>query len=152
MDFEVKNLIEQILKSAKRLSSLTGRPFTADGHLVGSIGEVYAQDDYGVELYPPSHKGHDGVWNGRQVQIRVTQGSSVELNGPSDLLLVFKINPDGGYEEIYNGDGKTPWQSLAHRKMTRGGYIGIQLEQLKKLNAAVKEEDKIPRNVRNQNA
>ncbi len=141
----LKNLIEQILKSSKRLSLITKRPFTPDGHMVGSIGEVYAQQYYGVELYPPSHQGHDGLWQGREVQIKATQRISVELKGPSDLLLVLKINPDGSFEEIYNGDGKSPWQSLSHRKATRAGEISISLGQLKKLNALVKNEDKIPR-------
>lgn len=43
-----------------------GRPFTPDGHLVGSIGEVVARETFGFELYEPSHKGHDAkcviVW------------------------------------------------------------------------------------------
>ncbi|OGE78902.1 MAG: hypothetical protein A3C85_00115 [Candidatus Doudnabacteria bacterium RIFCSPHIGHO2_02_FULL_48_21] len=140
-----KNLIEQILKASKQLSLITKRPFTPDGHMVGSIGEVYAQQYYGVELYPPSHQEHDGLWQGRQVQIKATQRISVELKGPSDLLLVLKINPDGSFEEIYNGDGKSPWQSLSHRKVTRAGEISISLGQLKKLNALVKNEDKMPR-------
>lgn len=142
---EAKSLIEQILKASNRLSLITKRPFTPDGHMVGSIGEVYAQQYYGVELYPPSHREHDGLWKGREVQIKATQRISVELKGASELLLVLKIKPDGSFEEIYNGDGKAPWQSLAHRKATRAGEISISLEQLKKLNTSVKKEDRIPR-------
>jgi len=131
---EAKTLIGQILKASAQLSLITKRPFTPDGHMVGSIGEVYAQQYYGVELYPPSHKEHDGIWRGREVQIKATQRTSVELKGPSELLLVLKINSDGSFEEVYNGDGKSVWQSLGHRKATRAGEIGISIEQLKKLN------------------
>lgn len=142
---EIQNLIGQIFKLSEQLSSLTKRPFTPDGHMVGSIGEVYAKEYYGVELYSPSHQGHDGIWKGREVQIKASQRKSVELKGLSDLLLVLKINSDGSFEEIYNGDGKSPWQSLAHRKATRAGEISISFEQLKKLNATVSNENKIPR-------
>lgn len=142
---KIKNLIRQIFKSSEQLSLITKRPFTPDGHLVGSIGEVYARQYYGVELYGPSHRGYDGIWQGREVQIKATQRISVELKGPSDLLLVLKINPDGSFEEIYNGNGKSPWRSLSHRRATRAGEISISLEQLKKLNALVKKKDKILR-------
>ena len=35
------------------------RPFTPDGHLIGSIGEVVAREIFRFDLYPPSNKGHD---------------------------------------------------------------------------------------------
>jgi len=142
---EAQNLIRQILESSNELSRITNRPFTQDGHFVGSIGELYAQEFYGVELYAPSHKGNDGRWKGREVQIKATQGKSVELRGESDLLLVMRIRPDGSFKEIYNGDGKRPWQSLHHRKETRAGEISISLKQLGKLNATVAEKDRLKR-------
>ena len=77
---EVKKIVESILRSSKQLSLLTKRPFTPDGHMIGSIGEVYAQEYYGIQLYDPSYKGHDGVWQEREVQIKTTQRISVELN------------------------------------------------------------------------
>lgn len=52
-----------------------------------------------------------------------------------------KINPDGSFEEIYNGDGNIPWKSLFRRKPTKAGEISISLKQLKEL----KIEGKIPR-------
>jgi hypothetical protein len=142
---EAKGLIGQILEASKRLSLLTKRPFTPDGHFVGSIGEIYAQEFHGVELFPPSHKGHDGCWKGRQVQIKATQGESVDLKGVSDLLRVLKIHPDGSFEEIYNGDGEKPWQSLLQRKASRNGEISLSLNLLRKLNDAVDEKDRLIR-------
>jgi hypothetical protein len=143
MNDEIIELIRQIFRTSERLSSLTGRPFTPDGHMIGSIGELYAQEYYGVGLYRPGHKGHDGVWSGREVQIKATQRTSVDLKGPSDLLLVLRISPDGSYEEIYNGDGKRPWQSLAHRKISSMGEISISVRQLRELNTTAAEEDRM---------
>ncbi|MDD2803998.1 MAG: hypothetical protein PHV33_00455 [Elusimicrobiales bacterium] len=96
-------LIATIFATCAELTELTKRPFTADGHLVGSMGETFGKYYYGIELYPPSHKGHDGKWNGRKVQIKATQRDSVDLKGETELLLVLKINPDGSFDEIYNG-------------------------------------------------
>lgn len=143
MNDEIKKLIGQILGAAARLSSVTGRPCTPDGHLVGSIGEIYAQEYYGVKLYPPSHKGHDGTWKGREIQIKTTQKDSVELKGATDLLLVLKIHPGGGYEEIYNGDGQRPWVVLAKRKPTPTGHISISIRKLRELNKTVGEKDRV---------
>ena len=131
---------------SKRLASLTGRPFTLDGHMVGSIGEVYAQQFYGVELYPPGHAHHDGKYGEREVQIKATQGKSVVLRGEYDLLLVLKIDPNGNFKEIYNGDGKLPWQTLiaADRKKSKAGEISIRFNQLVKLNQSISDKDRIP--------
>ena len=38
-----------------------GRPFTPDGHMVGSLGECLVADTYGLELMPPSNQGYDAV-------------------------------------------------------------------------------------------
>lgn len=140
-----KKLIAEMFRVSGRLTKMTGRPFTLDGHMIGSIGEVYAQLHYGVELFPPSHRGHDGSWNGREVQIKATQRDSVDLKGVTDLLLVFQIKPDGTFIEIYNGDGKRPWQSLTHRKVTKAGEISISIRQLRELDKQVTPTDRILR-------
>lgn len=114
--------------------------------MVGSIGEVYAQQFYGVELYLSGHTQHDGKYKAREVQIKATQGKSVDLKGEYDLLLVFRIEPDGYYEEVYNGNGRFPWQTLiaAGRKKSKAGEISIQLNQLRKLNQSIPDKDRIP--------
>ena len=142
---KAEELIAKLFRIACELKELTGRPFTLDGHLVGSIGEVFASIHYGIELHKASHPIHDGVWRGREVQIKATQRNSVDLKGQTDLLLVFKVKPDGTCEEIYNGDGRRPWLSLAHRKTTKAGEISISLTQLRKLNEQVLLEDRIDR-------
>jgi hypothetical protein len=81
----------------------------------------------------------------RSRHLLVDSSRAPKLRGLSDLLLVLKINLDGSFEEIYDGDGKRPWQSLRHRKETRAGGTSISLKQLKKLNAAVDERDRLIR-------
>ncbi|MFA5893992.1 MAG: hypothetical protein WC903_08550 [Candidatus Margulisiibacteriota bacterium] len=146
MSEQVKELIKQIYSAARGLRELfPERPFTPDGHMVGSIGEMYASQDYGIKLSGITNPIHDGVVNGRKVQVKTTQRSGVELKGETDLLLVLKIDEDGGYEEIYNGDGVRPWRSLAHRKPTKSGEKSISIKQLKVLNNTVNVIDKIKR-------
>jgi len=140
---EIEKLIPEMFRIANKLTTLTGRPFTLDGHMVGSIGEFIGKYYYSIDLYPPSHTIHDGSWNGRDVQIKATQRNSVDLKGLTDLLLVLKINPDGTFKEIYNGDGRRPWKSLSHRKITGAGEISISLRQLSILNEQVNQKDKI---------
>lgn len=141
----IKKYIVDMFSISSQLSKLTERPFTLDGHMVGSIGEVYAKIFYGIELHPPSHVGHDGTWDGREVQIKATQRNSVVLKGATDLLLVFQIKPDGSFFEVYNGDGTRPWRVLSHRKATKAGEISISLWKLRELNKQVNPSDKIPR-------
>lgn len=52
--------VTKIYEAVEELSALyPGRPFTPDGHLVGSIGEVIAAESLGLKLYAPSQPGHD---------------------------------------------------------------------------------------------
>jgi O-6-methylguanine DNA methyltransferase len=83
-----------------------GRHFTLDGHLVGSIGEVAAAYYYGIKLYPPSAKTHDGEIGGRKVQIKTTQRGSVLIKYEPEYLIVLYLSVEGEIYEVYNGSGK----------------------------------------------
>lgn len=141
----IETRLAKMFSIASELTKLTGRPFTLDGHLLGSSGEIFAKIHYGVELYSPSHPDHDGILNGRKVQIRSTQKELVDLKGPTDLLLVLQIRADGTFTEIYNGDGKRPWKSLSRKRATKAGKKSISLQRLRKLSEQVKPENKILR-------
>lgn len=145
MTNEVIELIAQMFTIASRLTELTSRPFTLDGLMIGSIGEVYAQQYYEIVLYPNNRARHDGTWNKREVQIKATQGTGVNLTCAYDLLLVLKIAANGSFEEIYNGDGKRPWQAQEHLTRNRADYRRISLTQLERLNSQVNPADRIPR-------
>ena len=63
MDGDIRGipaLIAQLFSTVQALNTLyPGRPFTPDGHLVGSIGEVVAADTYGLTLEKVGTKGFD---------------------------------------------------------------------------------------------
>jgi len=142
--------MEHVTEKIKRLYAIVseleqmfpGRKFTPDGHLVGSIGEVYAAERYNLKLFPASEETHDAInSDGRKVQIKATQGSNVGISSCPDYLIVIKIHPDGAFSEIYNGPGSMIWNAAG--KMQKNGQRPIQLSKLKRLMESVSSEDKI---------
>src|SRR5262249_58290135 len=68
------------------------RSFTPDGHLVGHLGEVIAAREFGLELLPNSHPGHDAVDSRRRcVQIKLTAGDCISMYDDCDRLIVMRI-------------------------------------------------------------
>ncbi len=126
-----------------------GRPFTPDGHLVGSIGECIAAHHYGLKLCPPSTKGHDALADdGRPVQIKATQGDGINVKRESlmGLLLVLKIDRIGGFGEVFNGPGNSLLSLLDTKKpMNKNGEYNVSLRQLEYLQSSVPHEDRLTR-------
>ena len=122
-----------------------GRHFTLDGHLVGSIGEVYAAKRYGLKLYPAAWKAHDGeAPDGRLVQVKATQRNRVAISERPDYLIVLRIVEDGEIEEVYNGPGGPVWNLFSNRKRPKNGQYQVSLSRLKALDAEVGPEGRIP--------
>ena len=120
------------------------RHFTLDGHLLGSIGEVYAAERYGIKLYTSSAETHDGeAKDGRLVQIKVTQRKSIGIGSEPAYLLVLHIDEMGGFHEVYNGPGGPVWDLVRNKPMPKNGQYQISLSKLTKLDAEVKGEDRI---------
>ena len=128
---KIPGLIREIYKIVHQLELLfPERPFTPDGHMLGSIGEVLVAEYYDLELLPPSFQGHDAKdKHGRLVQIKATQGEVVALRSEPDRLTVIKILKDGSFENIYDGDGKIVWENAG--KMQSNGQRPIGLTKLK---------------------
>jgi len=129
---KIPKLIKRIYEIVNELEELfPGRPFTPDGHMVGSIGEVLAAENFDLELLPPSFKGHDAKdMQGRLVQIKATQGNSIALRSEPDRLIIIKILKDGSFEKIYDGDGKIVWESAG--LMQSNGQRRISLSKIKR--------------------
>ncbi len=109
-----------------------GRYFTPDGHMLGSIGEVYAAEHYGLTLYPASHEVHDAFdVKGRQIQIKITQTERIALSSQPDYLIVLRIDRTGTIEEVYNGPGKTPWEMTG--AVQKNGQRAISLKKLRSI-------------------
>ena len=113
-----------------------GRPFTPDGHLVGSIGEVVARETFGFTLNPPSYKGHDAKCATRgDVEIKITAGSSVAFRGDCNHLIVLQIVSPHQAEIIYDGPG-APVLAIAGKQASNGQRRAA----ISKIRALVREQ------------
>ena len=146
---------KKLAETIRRLYAIVGelerdyrdqhRHFTLDGHLIGSIGEVYAAERYGIDLFISSTPRHDGTApDGRLVQIKATQRSSVALNENPDFLIVLRIDGDGEINEVYNGPGQPVWDLFEGRVRPKNGQYQVSLAKLKALDKEVDEKDRVP--------
>jgi hypothetical protein len=54
--------VAKIYEAVEELkAAYPGRPFTPDGHLIGSIGEVVARETFGFDLYVAAELVYDGL-------------------------------------------------------------------------------------------
>ena len=109
-----------------------GRAFTPDGHLVGSIGEVMAAYRYNLSLYAASNTGHDArAQDGKQVEVKATQGKSVALRAEPEQLIVLHLARDGSATEVFNGPGSLVWSQCG--AMQKNGQRPISVSKLRAL-------------------
>lgn len=143
---ELTSIINQLYELTGRLEAMyPSRHFTPDGHLVGSIGEVYAAERYGISLFRADYKTHDGkAPDGRLVQIKATQRRVVAISSEPDYLLAFSIDDKGQLTEVYNGPGRPAWQLVSGRKRPKTGQYQVSLARLRQLSSSVSPEDRIP--------
>lgn len=142
---DIAEKIRKIYEITRELEEMyPGRHFTPDGHMVGSIGEVVAAEEYGLELFEASHPAHDArTQDGRLVQIKATQGDRIAIGERPEYLIVLKIDRDGGFEEVYNGPGDIAWSLVGKRQKT--GQCHVSLAKLRAAMDGVSERDRIPR-------
>ena len=122
-----------------------GRPFTPDGHLVGSLGECLVADAYCLTLMPPSNDGYDAIDpTGKKVEIKATQARKVAFRSKPEHCIVIQIQKDGSFKEQYNGPGEKIWATFEGKPVPKNGQYPISLFQLAKLQETVPEQNKIP--------
>lgn len=147
----VPELVRQLYGLVSQLESIAdGRKFTPDGHLVGSIGELYASYQFGVILTRASTKGHDALINGKKVEIKTTQSTKVSFrHDDHEHILVYQIQKDGGVRLIFNGPGALITNSLGARNSSGQRSISLKkLEHLAEISAdrfQLKEIRKLPK-------
>ena len=127
------------------------RRFTPDGHMVGSIGEVYAEYLFDLTLHASSHPIHDAVTrDGRQVQIKATQGKSINLEVPSrqrphqlvpDNLIVLHIAPSGIPAVVYAGPGKRA--ARIGQVISTRTYMMLSVSKLRQLHASLTAKQRL---------
>ncbi len=122
----IVNRLENTYKSENK-------KFTIDGHLLGSIGEIYAKVKFNLRLLPNSEKTHDAIddLTNEKYQIKITQRNRIGLRNEPDNLIVIKINKEGIPVIIYHDKGKPVWELIKHKK-TEQKFISLsQLEKIK---------------------
>jgi hypothetical protein len=124
--------VAKIYEAVEELSALyPGRPFTPDGHLVGSIGEVIAAEALGLKLYPPSQPSHDAYDDEGDVQIKLTAGKSISMYATCDRLVVLRVVSSQEAEIAYDGPGNIAWENAG--PMAKNGQRRISLARLARL-------------------
>ncbi|EED33278.1 conserved hypothetical protein [gamma proteobacterium NOR5-3] len=131
-------LVQGLYEIVAELEALyPGRPFTPDGHLVGSIGETLVAERYGLKLMPPSTKGYDAIDQiGRKVEIKCTQGKSVAFRHEPEWCIVVKLLRTGDIEEVYHGPGGPVWALVSHKPLPSNGQYQVSLSKLVALAAS----------------
>ena len=150
---ELSNAIRQLYGITDTLESDFSdheRHFTLDGHLLGSIGEVYVAERYNIRLFVSSFKGHDGVIKDRRerlVQIKVTQSrtrkTAIGLSSEPEWLLVLQVSVEGEFIEVYNGPGDIVWNLVKDKPKPSNGQYQVALRRLLELNESVADDDRI---------
>ena len=132
---DVRTAIKKIFRSCQRLTELTKRPFSPDGHLVGSFGEVVAAELLNLTLMPPSNDGYDAIDDqGRRVEIKATTRTSIGLSASgtrAERLVVVVVDGDGETEVAYDGPTAPAWDAAG--KPQKNGQRRISVSTLKKL-------------------
>ena len=106
------------------------------GNLLGDYGEFVAIEAYGLLKAPAGSSGFDAVTpDGRTVQIKANHAASqIGFRGEADLLLVLKVETDGGWKEVYYGSFAGA-KALA-RYSARDNKHMVAVSQLAALNVA----------------
>ena len=118
-----------ITKSLEIKYKKYNRKFTIDGHLLGSIGEIYASEKFNLILLPNSEKTHDAKDNeGDYFQIKTTQLDKIRIKNEPDNLIVIKVNEDGKPIIEYKGNMKNIWKKIKHLK---SDYKQISIKSIK---------------------
>lgn len=139
----LKEKVCELLRIVDKLESeFEGRKFSLDGHLLGSIGKVFAKYIYDIDLAKASNKLHDGEVDGRNVQIKITQIDSVDIKGVPDYLIVLFLKKDTQeIYEVYNGPGEL---ALEGSKLNGNREYNKSLNVLIKKDSLVSEPERIP--------
>ena len=127
-------MFKDLQKIVEDFEHETDRHFTLDGHLIGSIGEIIASYIYGIDLCKASQKTYDGIVDGKEVQIKITQRNSIVVHDEPKYLIALYLKKDGCFYEIYNGPGVKACNLGSKRDSY--GNTHISVNRLIKLNTS----------------
>ena len=137
--------VQMLYEIVEKLEGMfPGRPFTPDGHMVGSLGECLVAHAYGLELMPPSNEGFDAkAEDGRCVEIKATQAKSVAFRSCPEHTIVIQIHRDGSFTECFNGPGRLVWKTFEGRPRPSNGQYQISVTRLLALREEVPVRDRV---------
>lgn len=141
----IEKLIGELYSIVNKLEKkYPDRPFTPDGHLIGSIGECMIAEQFDLELKPPSNKGFDAVSRcNKEVEIKVTQGNRVAFRHKPQHAIVGVLSRKGKVTIIYNGPGEKIWNRFSGKPLPSNGQYQISTNVLRKLNKSVLEPERV---------
>jgi hypothetical protein len=140
----IEQALENIFKGIGLLRhEFKNRSFTIDGRLVGDIGEVIAEGNYGISLYKDQVPVHDGEKGGKLIQIKATFKDHLTFGKVPDYYLGFKLKKDGSWIEIFNGPGQIIFDRFRHRKGIGEQLLSFSIETLSELSKGIHESDRI---------
>lgn len=142
---KLKPILHRLYEARDDLRALFPKlKFALDGNLVGDIGEAIAIQDFGFTPLPHGSKVHDfKAPNGRLVQVKTTQKTKgavgLGLTKQSfQHLVVIQLNEAGDYRVLYDGPGGPIDEARDHKTSA-----SLSVAQLEKLNAKVKDRDRL---------
>lgn len=134
MNESIREAIREIFLRCQELTEKTGRPFSPDGHLVGSLGEIFAAEKLDLRLMKPSNKGFDAVdEKGRQVEIKATTRNAIALSGSgtqAERLVVVKFDVTGNGSIAYDGPAKQVWDAAGAQQANGQRQISLSTIRL----------------------
>ena len=137
MGQSIQRAVRAVFGKCRELTVMTGRPFSPDGHLVGSLGEVFAADALDLRLMKPSNRGFDAVDSlGQRVEIKATTRNSIALSaaGTDAERLVVVVFDDNGVGAIaYDGPSQVVWDAAGVPQAN--GQRQIALSTLQRLSS-----------------
>lgn len=151
--FNLPPAVSQLVSARNALRNhyrATGLTFTLDGKIVGDIGEAIAHEIFGIKLTSKRLEGIDGhSVDGSSIQVKAT---GTDKGGPAfrridegnraDFLLFFRLDFESGKVEVaFNGP-----ERLALAELPDGwkGQRALTLNQIRKADAKVRDEDRLP--------
>ena len=139
--------VQAIYRAVESLTKRFGRKFTPDGVLVGTLGEVLAEEKYDLRLHPPKTKDFDAKdCRGREVQIRCNQRTTtpIKKGATKGVFLALKLLPNGTIEEIFNGPASVAHKLAIGRKTDSAGFVALSHNKLRALMKSVPRDERIP--------
>ncbi|MBU6244155.1 MAG: hypothetical protein KGP12_02965 [Actinomycetales bacterium] len=133
-----EELVRLIFQACAELSRRSGRSVSPDGHLVGSLGEIYAARTLGLTLATASNAGFDATdAAGLRVEIKTTTRSSIALSASGTeaqrLVVVLLDASTGSARIVYDGPAAVAWELAG--KPSKNGQRRVSLTRLLNLSS-----------------